>query len=759
MRNTLYAKQVGDNHKGEYVSIVQTQDGSTWVYKPRSIEIDGVWACFCIWLREKKFVYAPLFATVQETEHGGACSFIEHTFLPSKEAATRYYKRCGGLLCVTYLLGSRDLHCENLIAHGEYPVIVDLETMMAGEVRSFMEPLDAPAPEDPMDSIRDSVLYTSLLPHHVKIGDSSEDTSGFAGQLEGGLAPCQNLPFLENGEKIGPQDYVEEIVEGFKEAYAWICAHKEEILNQSPYREFESCPIRFLIRNTQVYARLIERLQQPDMQENPDLYEKQLSKLSLAFTKYAHPSVRNHVLKLYEAEAAAIRRGDIPYFYAMAGETAIRDEDGNVLYEHYFRTSAFDRSLAVLHKMNPKDCDLQCDLIRASFHAAYPLKNVVDSDKQPIQPLAEAIEGIKQFLITRSFSAADHVPAWLIPCAPYEGASGVTVTGGGLYSGRIGVALFFAALWKVNGDAQARDIAYALTMAVIRQTEKSFANNVYLHMSLGYANGLGGIIAAIWDISRYLNCPELFPSHWMEMLSDEWIQRDREHDVLGGAAGLLMAFRRIGWKNKAHYAMLGDHILNARAQWKEYNLIHHPAFESQPLTGFGHGACGIAVALQETSKMTGEKKYADAAEDMFRYVDACFNVKAGNWPDFRQHEAQCETVFMHGWCSGAPGIGMGYFLAEKNSERALNWALNCPLLSRDTLCCGNSTLIDFLVFFGRNDEARETASKITAYRSHYRVNGYQGTHVQDVGLFSGMSGIGYAFLRALHPDQIASILV
>lgn len=34
------------------------------------------------------------------------------------------------IICVNYILRTNDLHYENIIAHGEFPVIVDLETIM-----------------------------------------------------------------------------------------------------------------------------------------------------------------------------------------------------------------------------------------------------------------------------------------------------------------------------------------------------------------------------------------------------------------------------------------------------------------------------------------------------------------------------------------------------------------------------------------------------------------------------------------------------
>ena len=39
----------------------------------------------------------------------------------------------GIIICVNYILRTNDLHYENIIAHGEFPVIVDLETIMTND--------------------------------------------------------------------------------------------------------------------------------------------------------------------------------------------------------------------------------------------------------------------------------------------------------------------------------------------------------------------------------------------------------------------------------------------------------------------------------------------------------------------------------------------------------------------------------------------------------------------------------------------------
>ena len=45
----------------------------------------------------------------------------------------RFYRRAGHLLCLMYVSSSTDFHDENLVACGEFPVPIDLETVFNPE--------------------------------------------------------------------------------------------------------------------------------------------------------------------------------------------------------------------------------------------------------------------------------------------------------------------------------------------------------------------------------------------------------------------------------------------------------------------------------------------------------------------------------------------------------------------------------------------------------------------------------------------------
>ena len=86
-------------------------------------------------------------------------------------ASPRYFRRQGRSLALAPVLGAVDLHYENVIAAGEYPIIVDLETLFHA---AAPPPGPARAGRAAAQAMNESVIQTLLLPVHVE-GDPDPD--------------------------------------------------------------------------------------------------------------------------------------------------------------------------------------------------------------------------------------------------------------------------------------------------------------------------------------------------------------------------------------------------------------------------------------------------------------------------------------------------------------------------------------------------------------------------------------------------------
>ena len=153
-------------------------------------------------------------------------------------------------------------------------------------------------------------------------------------------------------------------------------------------------------------------------------------------------------------------------------------------------------------------------------------------------------------------------------------------------------------------------------------------------------------------------------------------------DLILSATEKLLAMRTLSYKG--------------RLMWKSF------PDKERPISGGGHGLAGIAEALYAAAETLDEPKFAEAGAEAIAFEREIYAEKYGTWPDLRSYPPE---GFMHGYCSGAPGIGImatriqraGFSSAdiEKVAKLAAKSADHLPLNARDHLCCGNSAVVEY----------------------------------------------------------------
>lgn len=119
-----------DVHRGgRHVVKVRLDDGSEILYKPHSMENEKQFGELLHWMSQGLKI-AQLDYTFLSYEDHSWCSIVEYKSCKTEDEIKKYYKRIGVQLFLAYFLGTHDLHCENIIASGEYPVLIDLETIV-----------------------------------------------------------------------------------------------------------------------------------------------------------------------------------------------------------------------------------------------------------------------------------------------------------------------------------------------------------------------------------------------------------------------------------------------------------------------------------------------------------------------------------------------------------------------------------------------------------------------------------------------------
>ena len=168
---------------------------------------------------------------------------------------------------------------------------------------------------------------------------------------------------------------------------------------------------------------------------------------------------------------------------------------------------------------------------------------------------------------------------------------------------------------------------------------------------------------------------------------------------------------------------------------------------------------------------TGREDFAPAAAECMAFEDASYDAARHNWPDLRGSEPHWPCQ----WCHGATGIGLSRIgLARLGMSRRRSGAAElsdvenaaaCVQQSSgtpvDTLCCGTLGGIEFLCDAGvtlKRDDLREIAARRlmavverAAATGDYRWN--NGKRQFNLGLFRGLSGVGYTLLRQATAQQ------
>lgn len=263
---------LSDPHDGgRTVAIVRFASGLRVVYKPRAVGLETAFHGLVAWWNEQAGHLALFAPRVIDRGRYGWMEFVAHEGCSDSEAANRYWERAGALIALADLLDATDLHHGNVIAHGEYPVLVDLETLLQ--------------PRRPSEER--SLLSTGLVPAWIRGPDGgSYDVSGFgaiAAQRYKGAA----VPLRENVMRVGTDvgsvdEFVGQMEAGLLRAGALLCQRREELLTQ--LQRFRGLEVRVMRRHTETYR--------------------------------AAMADGSALAAMSEAERAALGRGDIPRLVA-----------------------------------------------------------------------------------------------------------------------------------------------------------------------------------------------------------------------------------------------------------------------------------------------------------------------------------------------------------------------------------------------------------------------------------------------------------
>jgi type 2 lantibiotic biosynthesis protein LanM len=354
-----------------------------------------------------------------------------------------------------------------------------------------------------------------------------------------------------------------------------------------------------------------------------------------------------------------------------------------------------------------------------------------------------------------------------------------------LYNGTSGIGLFLAQLFACTQDAIFKKTAEGSLDCALSQIEKLDPATAF-----GFYSGVTGIAHALAECGETLGA-DTYTGKSLELLQRTHScepSRSQNWDVISGSAGVIPVLLRLYERHGADFllttaAQHGDLLLESANRGSEgwsWKTIPEPGM--QDLTGFSHGAGGIAWSLLELHNKVREERFLNAAQEALRYERRWYDPQQENWPDFRSRTETGRPVCAMAWCHGAPGIGLSRIRAwqltndvqcRSEAEAALRTTsktLGTAVagLGNYSLCHGNFGNAELLssssdAFSDERSEntvmelADDAREKYLVGRNAWPCGVLNGGETPNLML--GLAGIGYFYLRLYDRAKVPSVLL
>src|SRR5215467_5631053 len=794
------AGEFSDPHNGgRSVRIINFADGARIVYKPEDLRLDIAWHNLIERLNQDAAPIDLKAVRSIASDGYGWTEFIDHAGT-DRAGCQQFFRRAGAWLALFHCFVANDMRQENMIAVGEHPVPIDLETILQSTVdeSQIAEP-EARAFDLATEKLANSVMMVGLLPAYGRSPDNNVFaiggmTADWNAKIRikwdnintDEMRPTRskevtntnpNLPFVD-GRYVKLADHTDDLISGFRDYTNFLLRHIRSSGPEGLYKDFAGLPVRKVIRATRFYSMLLQRLKNNRSMDDGVLWSAQADFMA-RLAEWDKDT--DDFWPLQRAERSALLTLNVPHFVSPSDENEIHDASGFSV--RVAASPGLNRARERIQAFDEKEIDWQTEVIRESTRSLTKPPDVAAAGQAR---LLERPDASPQSLKKTFTAEADRIAEELSQCAIRRGPGAAWIgldwlgdaevfqlvcLGPDLYNGVSGIALFLAAHAAVTGRQSSADLAHAAVAYVRKNLKSRGAARMARSLGIGGATGLGSIVYALAVMSKCLRDDSLLADAQdaANLFTNDLIAADKRLDVVGGSAGAILGLLRLYRDSQASEALYraikcGEHLVaqgrlgpEGRRSWVGQGMGKHA------LNGMSHGAAGFAYALASLAAASGREEFAQAASECIALEDSNYDAGRNNWPDLR---GEGEPSWPCQWCHGATGIGLARIamtlrggMNSKNFaadiQNAVQGAVKSWPGAVDTLCCGTLGSVEFFCEAGNalaRDDLRELASRrlaavleTAASHGDYRWN--SGKRQFNLGLFRGLAGVGYTSLR------------
>lgn len=779
-----------DMHNGgKQVARVFLDNGFELLYKPRSMESEKVYAEFLKWISNKIKIEQKEYGFITIQNHSWS-EIVKQVPCDCERELQEYYARLGVQLFLFYILGTKDLHCENLIASGAYPVIIDLETLTnikGNHTRKSVK-------EEIVYQLLQSVLYTGILPFYAwnkeGVGINSSAISGKGGQVypfkvpvivNGGTEKMRieyrhpiskennNRPVLKGGFDE-PILYKKYLVSGFKQAYGCVLENRKEF--QKLLGKLENTHSRYLISDTQRYGMLLAS------SYHPSLLTDGAAREIFLYSMWKGRADK----RIVDCEVIELLNGDIPYFYFSMSEKSIINIRGEKI-DNYFEKTPIDILYEKLDALNVSDMERQSEYIDWVMDASsnqeeiyvnkvYSIGKTVEEHRRKKPDIESIVRELTEKIYSHAIWNKDQTEvSW---CSFQFAANGKTwdikPMNMYLYDGLAGMLLLLYELKQV--DETASQLYCTVKKMLFRYT-----NDLNRDWTLAKEKRVGAYDGESSIIYAYLILNSKGEKEFLQyaikhsFIVEKLIGLDKKFDLISGNAGaaqiMLMLYEVTRDKKYIHIAETAVTKLEEDAKRQVVGIGWEVEEGIPPMAGMAHGNSGMLMPILKLWKITQKEKYEQLAEKVWTYENDLYDSETQNWKDMRAKENEIVGVGAMAWCHGAPGILLSRILILQflddakwkkriwdDIERA--YAVTTQNWRRDSWCICHGNLGNYGIL--------SMASEILEKPNWECVENLRDVDIRllhqeklNPGIFNGYGGILYALRKKMDISDLLKL--
>ncbi|MBS6195867.1 MAG: type 2 lantipeptide synthetase LanM [Clostridiales bacterium] len=779
---------LSDAHNGgKTVAKVVLDNKTALIYKPHSIkkeaQYQNIFNRMCMECGMEGFSFSCIIK-----ENYGWEAFLKQEECRNKAEVERYYFRCGIHIFLAWILDATDLHGENIMSIGEYPVVLDAETIPGIFEMKRSQNVD----EYVTNLIQNSVLKSGFLPVSVfeKLGGNCFNALHLPGKQKIKL----KSPFVENektlkmkigykdveidlngsipvlaGISIGPIEYTEVICDGFRQAYIRYMENNTEF--DKMILDLYDGEFRIVRRNTQQYAMLQSISLYPDYLQSYNSRKK-----FLEYLRRWDKSVSeiNEQIQNYEIEA--LLNLDIPLFYGKGVTDKIYrgQEIEGITYFDNLPLDGFHLKKQCLKNEFSKQIWLIRTALRGLSKADVGTKS--GEYKKRIAPEKDRMEIIIKKIADEICDTAiiDHngEVSWIGIRVEENGHWKYNPIDMYFYEGVAGMAVFMAGIVQKYPSDLYKKIYHMILKRMFSYTQCILKDHDMLESKrTGALTGEGSIILSYifqYKVSHDKNILQMAENHiWA--LEKIWM-KDSNFDFLSGNAGFIYVLlqlyectydsKYLSWAREVGEWLWGKRSITP------YGTGWLIGEEKLPLTGMAHGNSGFIFSYSQLLRFTHEEKYSSIIKDLVKYENNFYSENIGNWIDLRGNalDQSKDVQGRNSWCHGAPGILISRLCLrelkefscdmeiERDIARAIESLLHADYEDEICLCHGRSGNLMILKKYLENIPSNKNVDEKINYLFAEIVEmfekevGYKISERFQPGFMNGMTGVGMMLL-------------